>query len=173
MSALPNLVEDGRFQPALSELIGHLRTELDAAGGPGLCFCGLVPAGQPPLGVMNCDTGACGVAWIAAGAVFPTYSFPERVEGPQGFDPTCRMSLGMDITIGVARCFPRPRGREPRPDEQAYFESTRLVLSDMRAMLRAMERPIRNGSMQVVPVNWGAMEPTSGATGGIWTAMIG
>lgn len=174
MSALPDLVEDRRFQSALGNLLGALREELDDANGPGLCFCGLVPAGQPPLGVMNCDNSACGVAWVSAGPVFPTLSFPERMEGMVGFDPSCGMTLAMEVTVGVARCSPRAQGREARPTEQAYFESTRLILSDMRAMLRALQRPLDpHRRMQMLPMTWAPLEPMGGATGGVWSAVIG
>lgn len=171
MSALPDLVEDRVFQPILGEVLTAVRTELEAAGGPGLCFCGIVPAGRPPLGVMDCESKLCGVAWISPASAFPSTAFPAPDE--EGMPVPCQTGMAMDLQIGVARCMPRPGRGEARVSEQTYFETTRLILSDMAAVRRALLCTFgARRDRRVMLRTWEPIEPEGGATGGVWTVSV-
>lgn len=169
---LSGLVDEKFFMPRLMALADCLCDELAKAGGPSLCFCGLVPAGRPPLGLMNCASGDCGVAWISPIGTFPYSIFPQQAE------PTaskCAIPLAMRVQIGVARCFPRPRTGKTQPDPQDTFDAMRLYLSDMAALKRAALCcfPEGNRDWMVALESWEPIEPQGSASGGVWTAVIG
>lgn len=169
--ALNLLLPEQKFMPALMALKECLCEELAATGAPEPCFCGVVPAGTPPFGVLDCSKNACGVAWVSPVATFPSRNFPEPDE--TGIIP-CNSPLAMSISVGVARCHPRPDGRQAQADPQAYFESTMLYLSDMAAMRRAILCCTKqNRDLQVSLGTWEAIEPVGGVSGGIWSAVIG
>lgn len=180
MAAL-ELIEEDRFFPTLVKLVECLDRELNEAGTGKRCFTGLVPAGRPPLGAMVCDgRQACGVAWVSTASVFPSTSFPVPDEG--GGDATlqgARAPLAMEVQMGVARCYPSPQGRDERADMQAYLDTTRVVLSDMAAMRRAIACCIRPSRTDATPPldfslgQWTPIEPEARVTGGTWQFWIG
>lgn len=173
------LIEDGRFFPTLAKLTACLERELDKANGGKRCFTGLTPAGRPPLGAMNCDGKECGIAWVSPIAVFPSTSFPIPDEG--GSVETLRRAgapLAMEVQMGVARCYPTPRGREERASLQAYIDATRLYLSDMAAMRRAIaccmeQEPGEPPLLDFALGQWAPLEPEARAGGGTWQFWIG
>ena len=135
MAGLEDLRDEARFFPALQRLQECLCSELEKAGGPDLCFCGLTPAGSPPIGIMDCNAKTCGVAWVTPTTIFPTDTFP--IPDELQISP-CTSQIALSFEIGVARCYPRPQGREAQADPQAYFDALRLYLSDMAAVRRAI-----------------------------------
>ena len=169
---LTALVDEKVFLPRLMALQECLCAELEKAGGPAPCFCGLVPAGRPPLGVMNCAKGDCGVAWVSPVNVFPYGVFPMQNEGAV---TKCASPMAMRVQIGVARCHPKvPQGRTSLDPQQA-FDATRLYLSDMAAAKRALLCcfPQGNRDYQVALESWEPLPAEAGVAGGIWSAVIG
>ena len=166
------LVEEQFFFPRMMALTKCVKAELLAAGGPGLCFSGLVPAGRPPLGVMNCGTTGCGgVAWVAPVTAYPVGVFPSEGEVAE----RCVTPMAMTVQVGVARCHPRPRQGMTTVDEQDAFEAARLYMSDMAAVKRAILCcfPKDNPNYQVALGTWEPLPPEASASGGSWTAYIG
>lgn len=173
MAALSNLVDETRFFPALGGLLECLKAELAAAGGPELCFIGITPSGNPPLGTMQCGKRS-GVAWISPVSVFPSSAFPTPDEGG---DPMVRAPLAMEVMVGVARPYPAPKDRNERADAQDYFDATRLYLSDMAAMRRAIECCFTQAPGGPLPLDhaigqWTPMEPEFRASGGTWSFWV-
>lgn len=171
---LTDLVDEKFFLPRLMALQECLCDELEKAKGPGLCFCGLVPAGRPPLGLMNCASGSCGVAWVAPVGAFPYQIFPQATD--LGTTRTqCAMPMAMTVQLGVARCLPRPKQGSTMPDAQDMFDATRLYLSDMAAVRRALSCcfPAADKDYQAALQSWEPLDPSASASGGVWTAVIG
>lgn len=170
---LKNLVDDKFFLPRLMRLQECLCEELEKAGGPGLCFCGLTPVGRPPLGLMDCSSGECGVAWVSPVSLFPYGTFPAPADGLRS---SCATPMAMRVQLGVARCHPRPRRGNATIDAQDSFEAVRLYLSDMAAVKRALQCCFTStpGKDYIVSLeSWEPLEPESNASGGSWTAVIG
>lgn len=169
-----DLIDETFFLPRLMRLQECVCEELEKAGGPSLCFCGLVPAGRPPLGLMDCrDTKACGVAWVAPTTVFSSTSFPLPDEDALA----CNAPLAMGVQIGVARCHPRPGRGKATLDPQDTFEAVRLYMSDMAAVKRALLCcfPKSGGNVEYLSsaTSWEPIDPEADASGGVWTGVIG
>lgn len=176
MNLSPDLVDDPIFQ-VISRLADCLCTELAAAGGPGLCYCGLWVGTQgPPLGPSTggCDTG---VAWVRLVDSYPSAFFPAPDDGTQSLK--CSSPMAYQVEIGVARPVPRPEGRNLFPDPQDMFNAQRLIASDMRASLRALrcclpQRQKAAGSeIMVAAGNWTPLDNAAGKGGGMWAGFIG
>lgn len=169
---------DNPFHLVLSRLTDCLCEELAKAKGPGLCYCGLwAGAGQPPLGAIDCKDGDCGVAWVRLIGAAPSASFPTPDEDAT---TSCGSPMAFDVEVGVARCAPRPQGRDQWPDPQEMFEANRLYLSDMAAVQRALlcclpKRQAEAGGREILvsASAWAPLEMAAGKSGGTWTASIG
>lgn len=166
---LTDLVEENRFFPILANLLECLRNELAEAKGPDPCFIGLTPAGRPPLGMLTCGGEKDGVAWVSPVMVFPSTDFPTPDEGQLGTGSP----LAIEIEMGVARSYPAPVGRDAQADPQAYFDTTRLYLSDMAAMRRAIQCCFKAGLGGSLPPDlslgaWTPIEAEARAGGGTW-----
>ena len=172
--ALTELIEEKFFLPRLMRLQECLCEELEKAGGPSLCFCGLVPAGRPPLGLMQCgDNKPCGVAWVAPVGAYPVGVFPAPADPAS---TPCNGPLAMRVQVGIARCHPRPRRGQSTLDPQDTFEAVRLYMSDMAAAKRAILccfGKTDGKDYDVALESWEPMDPEASASGGIWTAVIG
>lgn len=171
---LRDLVDEKFFLPRLMALQECLCAELEKAKGPGLCFCGLAPAGRPPLGLMNCAKGACGVAWVSPVAAFPYTQFPAQADG-LALPVRCAVPMAMSVQVGVARCYPKPRPGMATIDPQDSFEATRLYMSDMAAVKRALVCcfPEVDRDFQIAVGAWEPLAVEASASGGSWTAVIG
>lgn len=175
MSLPADLVDDPIFE-VISRLSDCLCTELAAAKGPGLCYCGMwVGAQPPPLGLTDgCNDG---VAWVRLVTAYPSAVFPQPDDGLT----TCVTPIAYEVEIGVARPAPRAEGRAMFPDKQALFDAQRLYASDMRAARRALLCCLPQQQAKVVPrrdivVRLGAFQPlenAAGKSGGMWQGFIG
>lgn len=169
MEPLPDLVEDRIMWPVMRRLQECLCAELGKAGGPSLCYCGMMVGDMMPLDLMECGPNGCGgVAWIRPMQAFASTQFPAPDE-----EPTCTSPLAMPFEIGVARCYPQVHGRG-RMDPQAMFEAARLYLSDMQAMRRAVRCCLADDSFQgsYALGTWEPIEANGGVSGGTWTVTI-
>lgn len=166
---LPDLVEEGIFFPMLTKLAECLCKNLEEAGGPGLCYCGLMIGTQAePLGFLDCSKD-CGVAWVRPVTAFPSVMFPAPTE--EG--TACATPLAMQIEVGVARCAPRAEGRNMFPDPQDIHNALRLYMSDMQAARRAIACCLGSDpGIEISLGSWSPLEVAGGLGGGIWTATI-
>lgn len=169
MGPFPDLVEDRVMFPVLQRLQECLCAELEKAGGPGLCYCGLMIGDIMPLELMDCgSTGCGGVAWVRPMQAFPSTEFPAPDESP-----SCVAVLAMPIEIGVARCYPQADPRK-RMDPQAMFEAARLYMSDMQAIRRAVRCCLADESFYGSHAmgTWEPIQAQGGVSGGTWTVTV-
>lgn len=176
MAALPNLRDDATFFPRLQRLVECLCAELAKSGGPELCYCGLMVGDITPIGLMSCDDNkGCGVAYVRPIGAYASSTFPTPDEGTLA---TCASPLAMEVVVGVARCYPRMAGRAAVPDPQAMFEATRLYMSDMQAIRRAIsccfgkKTPGQPNSIHTLG-GWSPIPAGAGVSGGEWQVFIG
>lgn len=170
MQALPDLVEDQILFPVLQRLQECLCAELEKAGGPGLCYCGLMVGDIMPLELAKCGTGGCGgVAWVRPMQAYASTEFPDPDSSP-----SCVAVLAMPIEVGVARCYPMTDPRKGGIDPQAMFEASRLYMSDLQAVRRAIRCCLADESFQgsYAMGTWEPIPANGGVSGGTWTVTI-
>lgn len=173
MALSPDFRYEDYFMPRLGRLHEAVKRELAAANGPALALSTIwTGAAMPPLGTMSGEE--CGALWVRPGQVVPTSAFPEPLE----VATQCSSGLMMNVTVGVARCMPRPANyHDVTADPQAIFESLALTMSDMDAVRRAAlcgyAAELDDGTLyQASIASWTPIEETAGAVGGIWEIWI-
>lgn len=174
MELSADLVDENFFRLRLMRLMDCVKTELAAANGPELCWAGLMVGGIRPIAPTSGD--ACGTAWVGMLEAYPSASFPlVDVEGGNA----CNSPWAMRLEIGVARAYPRTVDRNAFPDPQEMFNATRLYLSDMRAIRRALTccwkdpKNAEHRDWKQAPGSWTTLDPAHGKSGGVLTAYIG
>ncbi len=165
------LVEDQAIYPTLIALAACLCEEMEKAGGPSLCYCGII-AGEPAMDFCGggCDGNGCGgQAWVRLVDAFPSSTFPN----PEATLANCWAPMAYNIEIGVARCAPMGEngvnGYVP-PTQEENIDAIRLQTADIAALRRAVqccfggsERDYILGTYSQLPVNGG------GCVGGVFT----
>lgn len=122
----------------LSDLAACLCASLtpEDADGPNLCFCGVLAGDQPydAMGIgEGCDDDTCGQAWVRM-----VNSYPSTSVGVADLEPNnCAKALGLDIEVGVLRCFPLEENGGILSAED-LDQAVRDQLDDMIAMQRAI-----------------------------------
>lgn len=177
MALSEDFVDDPMFS-VLARLSDCLCQELAAAGGPGLCYCGMwLGSAQPPLGLADCSKGDCGVAWVRVNSAFPSSVFPQP---DAGSGSKCSAPMAYEVEIGVARCAPAPQGRDMFPDKQAIFDAQRLYMGDMRAAKRALlcclpqaQRDAGGPAVLASVGQWVPLDNAGNRSGGAWTGYLG
>lgn len=121
-------------QDAIEKIATCLCAALEAAGGPTLCFCGVL-AGE----AVSADYGgpcgdACGMAWVRF-----TNAYPSTVLGAQHTEAgNCATMLGLDVELGVLRCISPGDDSGNPPTPAQWLAATQLATSDMMAMRSAL-----------------------------------
>jgi hypothetical protein len=134
LDPLSNILAD-----TVEKLATCLCAQLLAAGTPKCCFCGLVAGTEVPLDLatMNGGNKTCGkgngFAFIRLGGTYPSTEV-----GVADITPgNCAKGEGVDLEIGVFRCYPLSRdGKNPPPDQM--LDATRLQYADERTMRKAI-----------------------------------
>jgi hypothetical protein len=135
------LREDTIVYPTLIQLAACLCLEMEASGGPPLCYCGPI-AGEVVMDYCGggcAEAGCGGQAWVRFTDAFPSTTFP----GADSTLSNCKAPLAATLEIGVARCMPMgeasgTNGYLP-PTMQQNVDALRLQLADMAAMRRAVQ----------------------------------
>jgi hypothetical protein len=139
---MSTLREDTGVYPLLVELAACLCTEMQASGGPELCYCGPV-AGDVVLdhcGGDACDSNGCGgQAWVRFVDAYPSGAFPS----PDNTLANCKTPMAYTVEVGVARCLPGgsangATGYTP-PTMSEQLEAMRIQTADVAAMRRAIQ----------------------------------
>lgn len=171
MSLPVGLVDDHVFLPRLQRLCDAVSKALAEAGGPKLAISTLWTGTEmPPLGTMGGEE--CGAMWVSPGQILPTVSFPIPDEG----ESSCSTSRMMTVSIGVARCMPRPSDtRGVVADAQDVFDSIRLQMSDMEAVRRGVLCSYVNEDEDFLASleSWTPIQDTASTVGGVWQVWIG
>lgn len=160
---------DGQFFQLAADLSDCLCQALAEAGGPSLCFCGVMPGNVVDFGLAmggKCDGG---MAWVRISQIFPSTVFPE----PDTDTAHCSTLLAAVIEVGVSR--PVILGtdkRNPTLDELTW--ATRLQLSDMSAMRRAIRCCVAGSNVDFTYLmgDYAPDGPDGGLLGGTWTLTV-
>jgi hypothetical protein len=161
------MVEDTVAWPVLVALADCLCAELVTAGLPTTCICTVMPGEGVATDYV---TPTQGMAWVRMASAFPSSVFPSQDQGAGG----CLMPLAIQLEVGVLYCAPVTEGRSNNPPGlSAMFDSTRLQMAAMAAMLRAIECCL--GSAGRKGVSLGAYTPAGpdgAVVGGTWQVTV-
>jgi hypothetical protein len=168
------LVEDKVAYPTLIRLAACLCLELEAAGGPALCYCGPV-AGEVALDFCggNCgDEGCGGQAWVRFMDIFPSTNFPS----PDNALANCKAPLAFNMEVGIARCAPvgtsGPNGYLP-PTMEQNVEAIRLQLADVAALRRAVQCCFAQGDTDYIMGAYSQLSVNNGGClGGTFNVVV-
>lgn len=152
----------------VSALSDCLCAQLDKAGTPDVCFCGILP-GE----VASSDyLGGCGVkngmAWVRVKLMYPATSVGQA-------DITignCNKELGMDIEVGIMRLYSVGDSRGNPPTPMQSREAAALQIIDAQTMLAAITCCDEISSRDYVVGSYDPLGPEGGVVGGIWTISI-
>lgn len=162
-----NLVDDRVAWPVLSKMADCLCKEIAAAGLPPTCICSPFPGEAIATDYVTKDEG---MAWVRVSAVFPSANFPAQDQIARG----CLMPLAVQLEVGSLFCAPVTEGRSNKPPRMpAMFDSSRIQMAAMAAMLRAIECCL--GREQQKGVSLGAytpLGPEGGVVGGSWLVTV-
>jgi len=161
------LVEDRIAWPALVQLTDCLCAELVKSGLPPTCICSPMPGEAIAADYVSPTQG---MAWVRVAGVYPTSAFPAQEQTAAG----CLLPMAVSLEVGVLYCAPVTEGRSNNPPGLAQmFDSTRLQMAAMAAMLRAIECCL--GSANRKGVSLGGYTPNGpggGVVGGSWTVTV-
>lgn len=143
----------------------------DGAAGPDLCFCGVLPGEIVVADVgaeENCDNG-CGMAWTRIESAYPSESVAQVRVTPN----SCGAQLGIDIELGVLRCYPLPDNGQP-PDAQVLAEAAAAQQNDMMAIWRAVNccEILKDVNVDYLLGVFAPSGPLGGVVGGTWTVSV-
>lgn len=172
--AFPPGFTDGKMFTMLARLSDCVTAEVSKSGGA-FCYQGLMFGQQNnPLGLVDATKGL-GVSWTRPARSFSSSSFPNEDDPTATQRATCKGALALEMEIGVARCMPRPAGRNAQPDPQSVFEASRLFMADMYAMRRAVLCCFKEQypDAKVALGAWSPIDTAGGVAGSTWTAWLG
>lgn len=161
------MVEDRIAWPVLVQLADCLCTELVTSGLPPTCICSPMPGEAIAADYVSSEQG---MAWVRVGAVYPSSVFPAQDQSASG----CLMPMAVQIEVGALYCAPVVEGRSKNPPGLgAMFDSTRLQMAAMAAMLRAIECCLGAASRKGVALGpYAPIGPDGGVVGGSWTVTV-
>lgn len=145
----------------LAELAGCLCNQILLDGADPVCFCGVVAGANMAIDYTGQCDDACGMAWVRMVTAVPANGFgvPNTETG------NCGAALGIDIEMGIARCFPVTSDGEP-PDVASQLAVAAQVNADMMVMRRAIA--CCSGSKDWVIDNYVPFGPQGMSVGGTW-----
>lgn len=157
MSAEPTLLE-----AHLEALAACLCAQIDEAGSPPPCFCGVMPGVDIAIDLMNSCDDRCGIAFVNVTAVYPSNEV-----GIANLTPgNCGSGIGFDINLGIFRCFPIEVGGIMPPPEE-LLEITRQQMLDQATINKAINCCDWISGKDFVVGQYTPQGPAGGAIGGI------
>jgi len=161
------LVEDRIAWPVVIKLADCLCTELVDAGLPPTCICSPMPGEAVAADYVNSNEG---MAWVRVNSVYPSAVFPAQDQSASG----CLMPMAVQLEVGVLYCAPVTEGRSNNPPGLSQlFDSTRLQMAAMAAMLRAIECCLGATSSKFVSLGpYTPLGPDGGVVGGSWSVTV-
>lgn len=132
-----------------------------------VCFCGILPGDGVVLqGSDDCD--ACGMAWVRLISAFPSKGVGQQQQIPGN----CSLAFTLAIEIGIARCveWGDPEGELPSDGE--LLEQTRVQLSDMKKMIRALRCCSDLDDKSYILQPYTPIGPLGGMLGGTFQILI-
>lgn len=152
----------------LSSLAECLCDTITAEGVPAVCFCGVVPgeaAASDYFGTGNCTKGVCGMAWVRLVNMYPSTSvgIADVTVG------NCSKELGLDVEVGIMRCYQSARDERGNPPTLAYVaEATAQQVLDAEVMYKAISCCDDISSHDLVVGTYQPLGPEGGVVGGFW-----
>jgi hypothetical protein len=161
-------LRDGLFWQFMEDLSACLCAELEAAKGPELCFCGVIPGDAVDTSLASLGTCKGGMAWVRMVTSYASTTFPQQDELAG-----CATLLAATFEVGVLR--PAVLGTDRRPPTVAdLVAETRLQFSDQSAMHRAIACCANSSSFDFVYAlgDYTPDGPDGSLVGGSWTVTI-
>ena len=160
-----DLVEDKTAWPVMLKLTDCLCQELVASGLPPTCICAPFAGDGVATDYVSSTQG---MAWVRLASMYPSSTFPAQDNAARG----CLMPMAFQLEVGALYCAPVTEGRSNRPPSfGAMFDSTRLQMAAMSAMLRAIECCL--GSSKGVALGpYTPAGPEGGVVGGSWQVTV-
>lgn len=161
------MVEDRLAWPVLVKLTDCLCTELVSSGLPPTCICSPMPGEAIAADYVSKDQG---MAWVRVSSVYPSSIFPAQDQSASG----CAVEIAVQLEVGVLYCAPVTEGRSNNPPGLGrMFDSTRLQMATMAAMLRAIECCLGRASRKGVALGaYTPLGPEGGVVGGSWQVTV-
>lgn len=162
----PGLRTDVGVWPAITKLASCLCLEVDAAGLPDLCFCGVMPGGEASFELVTPEKG---VAWVRLDSAWPSTSFPEQLA-----EPGCAFDMAYTVEIGVAYCAPVAQDRRGAvPAGLALqFDSAMVQTAALAVMRHAIQCCFGAHGKDVLIGQYAPFGPAGGVVGGTWDVTI-
>lgn len=126
-------------------------------------WCGVLP-GEAPFPVYlgeDCSTQA----WVRLGTAYPSDGFAGDQQQQQ--PGNCTSGLGIDVEIGILRCFPMPEDGAG-PSESEIADAFDLQTSDMLTMWRAVNCCTDLPNSEFILTGYTPIGPQGGLIGGSW-----
>lgn len=167
-------VEDMLVMPWLTRIWDCLCEVMPSTVGGNVCFCGLRPGNQIPMDYCDCSENGCGQAFVNLLSMYPSKIFPQpdRTAG-------CDGPLAARIQVGIYRCVPvvadpNARGKTgmEAPTVIQMMEATRVQMSDMNAMLRALKCCASDDPKRFMIEGYTPVGPSGGCGGGQWSVVV-
>lgn len=127
---------NNRVTDILTDLASCLCGQINdpAWGLRGVCFCGVVPGDQAIAAyVDNCDDN-CGMAFVRLINAYPAATVGQAYTQPDN----CGVGLGLDIEMGILRCFAEGMDPEALPTEEQMLTAASNQYDDLMALRRAV-----------------------------------
>lgn len=161
------LVEDKIAWPVQVQLADCLCAELIESGLPPTCICSPMPGEAIAADYVSPEQG---MAWVRVSSVYPSSVFPAQDQSASG----CLMPMAVQLEVGVLYCAPVVEGRSKNPPGLAQmFDSARLQMAAMAAMLRAIECCLGAASRKGVSLGpYTPLGPEGGVVGGSWQVTV-
>lgn len=150
-----------RVFEAMSSLAACLCVEV----GSQLCFCGVLPGAAVANDYITCDK-ECGMAYVQLGAATPASGVAVADLNPGN----CSSGIGLEIEMGIFRCYPTmdEDGNPPTMDEAE--DATRIQIADMMAMRRAVH--CCNENKDFIMGIYTPIGPEGNSVGGVWSLTL-
>lgn len=173
-------IMDNRVFAQMADLAQCLCAKIVENELPKVCWCGLMAGGllYDAMGVgSECfdddnnaieDADGCGQAWVRL-----TTGYPSGNVGVADLTPgNCNKGLGIDIEIGITRCFPIIESGG-NVTEDVMLGAVQLQIADMLTMQQAILCCTSVDREDVVVGQYTPMGPEGGVVGGSWVISMG
>ena len=145
---------------ALTSLAACLCDQIESAGLPKPCFCGVVPGDSVVDTYGGYCNDKCGMAWVRLADAYPA----QAVGQPSETVGNCGNGIGFTVEIGILRCYPVTQNlRNPSPDDWLMYSRTydaqrfsplaEIDRSNVAQLAKAWTRPLPAGPIEVIPLS--------------------
>jgi hypothetical protein len=139
-------------------------------GSPEMCFCGVLPGDTVVADYVGegCSDSVCGMAWVRLITAYPASGVGVVNENIGN----CGSQLGIEIEIGMLRCFPAPEDDGEPPAKEEMLAASAQQTDDMFTMLKAISCCDSLSSKDYVLSAYTPAGPMGLVYGGTFTVML-